>query len=172
MKHLFKTCIIGALALLAVCVAHVSPARAATCDGGAIPGMVVGGASASACYYLIPNSDGSLNVTVTPSATSGVSTQSCTVACASTLISGAHTLYGMSFSATGWVLVYDATTCSANGTVTPKKAFAYTVANSSIGVSWADTPMVNATGIAVCFSSTGPYTATASTTAFLSADYK
>lgn len=112
--------------------------------------------------------------TLTPSATVGISTQSCTVACASTIVSGAHSVYGISGSATvtGTILVYDATSCSANGTVTPKKAFAYTVANASIGISWADVPMINATGIAVCFSSTGPYTATASTTAFLSVDYK
>lgn len=113
-------------------------------------------------------------VTLTPSATVGITTQSCTAACASTLISGAHALYGLTVNATvtGWVLVYDAATCSANGTVTPKKAYAYTAANASLGVSWSDIPMINATGIALCFSTTGPYTATASTTAFLSADYK
>jgi hypothetical protein len=108
------------------------------------------------------------------SATVGISTQSCTVACASTIISGAHALYSISGSATvtGYILVYDATSCAANGTVTPKKAFAYPVANYPIGISWGAIPMINATGIAVCFSSTGPYTATASTTAFLSADFK
>lgn len=113
-------------------------------------------------------------VNLAPSATIGLTTQSCTAACASTLVSGAHTLYGGSFSATvtGWLLVYDATSCSANGTVTPKKAIAYTTANTSIGFSWANTPIVNSTGIAACFSSTGPYTATASTTAFISVDYK
>lgn len=115
-----------------------------------------------------------VSVSLVPSATVGVTTQSCTVACASTIVSGAHSAYGISGSATvtGTILVYDATSCAANGTVTPKKSFAYTVANSPIGISWSDTPMVNATGIAVCFSSTGPYTATASTTAFLSLDYK
>lgn len=113
-------------------------------------------------------------VLIAPSSTIGVSTSSCTAACASTLISGAHALYGLTVNATvtGWVLVYDAPACSANGTVTPKKAYAYTAANASLGVSWSDIPMINATGIALCFSTTGPYTATASTTAFLSADYK
>lgn len=112
--------------------------------------------------------------TITPSATVGWSTSSCTVACASTIVSGAHTLGDAVFSATvtGWFLIYDATSCAANGTVTPKKAYAYTTANVSIGLSWADIPVVNATGIAACFSSTGPYTATASTTAFISVDYK
>lgn len=113
-------------------------------------------------------------VTPAPSATVGWTTQSCTVACASTLVSGAHTLGDAVFSATvtGWLLIYDATSCTANGTVTPKKAYAYTTANVTIGLSWADIPVVNATGIAACFSSTGPYTATASTTAFISVDYK
>lgn len=115
-----------------------------------------------------------LAVVIAPSTTLGVSTQSCSVACASTIISGGHAAYGISASATvtGWLLVYDATSCSANGTVTPKKAFAYTVANSTLGISWSDTPMIQSTGLAVCFSTTGPYTATASTTAFLSVDYK
>lgn len=114
------------------------------------------------------------NVTLQPSATIGLTTSNCTAACASTLVSGAHTLYGGSFSATvtGWLLIYDAVACSANGTVQPKKAIAYTTANSSVGFSWSDTPIVNATGISACFSSTGPYTATASTTAFISVDYK
>lgn len=112
--------------------------------------------------------------TITPSATVGWTTQSCTVACASTIVSGAHTLGDAVFSATvtGWLFIYDATSCSANGTVTPKKAYAYTTANVSIGLSWADIPIVNSTGIAACFSSTGPYTATASTTAFISVDFK
>lgn len=113
-------------------------------------------------------------VLLAPSATQGVSTQSCTVACASTIVTGGHGVYGLSFSSTvtGWVLVYDATTCSANGTVTPKKAFAYTVANTTMGVSWNNAPMIDLTGSAICFSTTGPFTATASTTAFLSVDYK
>lgn len=115
-----------------------------------------------------------LPVLIVPSSSTGVSTQSCTVACASTIVSGGHGVYGISGSATvtGTILVYDATSCPANGTVTPKKAFAYTVANAPIGISWSDSPMVMGTGVAVCFSSTGPFTATASTTAFLSVDYK
>lgn len=123
---------------------------------------------------VVTNSGSVTAATTTPSATIGVSTQSCTVACASTIVSGAHSVYGISGSATvtGTILVYDATSCPANGTVTPKKAFAYTVANAPIGISWGSLPMVDATGIAVCFSSTGPFTATASTTAFLSVDYK
>lgn len=114
------------------------------------------------------------NGMLAPSATIGLSNQSCTIACASTIVSGAHALYDIEASATvtGTILIYDATSCPANGTVTPKKAFAYSTANGPFSFSWGQFPMVNATGIAVCFSSTGPFTATASTTAFLSVDYK
>lgn len=158
-------------------VGHSAQAQPSCQQVAAVPGIIYGQPSAT-CYAADVDSSHALKVsgsfTPTPSATVGWTTQSCTVACASTLVSGAHALGNVSFSATvtGWLLVYDATSCSANGTVTPLKAFAYTVANSTIGVSWADTPIVNSTGIAACFSSTGPYTATASTTAFISVDYK
>lgn len=113
-------------------------------------------------------------VLLAPSATQGVSTQACTAACASSIVSGGHGLYGLLFSSTvtGWLLIYDATTCSADGTVTPKKAIAYTVANTTMGVSWNNAPMIDLTGTAACFSTTGPFTATASTTAYISLDYK
>lgn len=113
-------------------------------------------------------------VLLAPSATQGVSTFPCATVCASAIVSGGHGLYGLTFSSTvtGWLLIYDATSCSANGTVTPKKAFAYTVANTTMGVSWNNAPMIDTTGTAACFSTTGPYTATASTTAYISLDYK
>jgi len=156
-------------------------------QGSATGGTAGTQSTAAGCIFQTPalsatvpqaalscDASGNLKIVVSPSPTVGVSTQSCAVACASTIVSGAHAVYGISGSATvtGTILVYDATSCAANGTVTPKKAFAYTVANAPIGVSWADSPMVNATGVAVCFSTTGPFTATASTTAFLSVDYK
>lgn len=113
-------------------------------------------------------------VLIAPSASQGVSTQSCTVACASSIVTGGHGLYGLSFSSTvaGWLLIYDATTCAANGTVTPKKAIAYTVIGTTMGVSWNNAPMIDTTGTAACFSTTGPFTATASTTAYISLDFK
>lgn len=197
-----KRFLIGALVLLAAALACASPSTAQTnvCSGGGVQGMIVGG-PAGACAYLAVNSDGSiatststssltgvkgldgttiagpfnpLPVLIAPSASQGVSTQSCTVACASSIVTGGHGLYGLSFSSTvvGWLLIYDATTCAANGTVTPKKAIAYTVANTTMGVSWNNAPMIDTTGTAACFSSTGPFTATASTTAYISLDYK
>jgi hypothetical protein len=130
--------------------------------------------NSSGALKVDASGSGGGSVTLLPSATVGLTTSRCTTACASVLVSGAHGLYGGSFSATtaGWLLIYDATSCSADGTVTPKKAFAYPVANTTIGFSWSDLPVVQATGIAACFSTTGPYTAAASTTAFISVDYK
>lgn len=119
---------------------------------------------------------GTTAVHLAPTSVVGATTSDshCTAACASTLVSGAHNLYGANFSATvsGWLLVYDSLTCGANGTVSPLRTYAYPTANLSATVSWGSTPLRFATGIALCFSTTGPYTATASTTAFIAADYK
>lgn len=119
---------------------------------------------------------GTTAVHLAPTSVVGATTSDshCTVACASTLVSGAHNLYGANFSATvsGWLLVYDSLTCGANGTVTPLRAYAYPTANLTATISWGSAPLRFGTGIALCFSTTGPYTATASTTAFIAADYK
>lgn len=119
---------------------------------------------------------GTLAVHLAPTSVVGATTSDshCTVACASTLVSGAHNLYGANFSATvaGWLLVYDSLTCGANGTVAPLRAYAYPTANLTATVSWGSAPLRFATGLALCFSTTGPFTATASTTAFIAADYK
>ena len=100
--------------------------------------------------------------------------QQCTVACASSIVSGAHNLYGLNLSSTttGWFLLEDATSCAANGTITPKRAWAYPTANTTLAVSYGGLPTHQSTGIAICFSTTGPYSATASTTAFIGIDYQ
>lgn len=114
--------------------------------------------------------------TIGPTSSTAVAPSSaqCTTACASLITSGAHNLYGLNFSATatGWLLLEDATSCAANGTVTPLRAYAYPTANTTVTISWGDIPKSFATGIAACFSTSGPYTATASTTAFIAQDYK
>lgn len=152
------------------------PVQGATAAGSPPAGspVLVGGTDGTNTRSIITTSGGILLITPSPSATIGLTTQSCTAACASTIVSGAHALYDGSFSSTvtGWLLIYNATSCPANGTVTPEKAIAYTVANSTVGFSWGGLPMINGTGLAACFSSSGPYSATASTTAFISVDYK
>lgn len=108
------------------------------------------------------------------SANSSTTAVQCTVACASVNVSGVHNIYGLGFSSTvaGWLLLEDATACAANGTVTPLRAYAYPTASVTTTVTWGDIPRSVATGISLCFSTTGPYTATSSTTAFIWADYK
>lgn len=119
--------------------------------------------------------NGTVNTIIpTSSITASTTAGQCTVACASLIVSGAHNLYGAGFSstATGWLLLEDATSCAANGTITPLRAYAYPTAGVTQTLSWGDVPRSVATGVALCFSTTGPYTATASTTAFIWADYK
>lgn len=129
----------------------------------AINGAVAAGIG-TAAVHTAPTS------AITASTTAG----QCTVACASLIVSGAHNIYGAGFSstATGWLLLEDATSCAANGTVTPLRAYAYPTAGVTQTLSWSDVPRSVATGMAFCFSTSGPYTATASTTAFIWADYK
>ena len=105
---------------------------------------------------------------------SASSDSECTTACASLNISGAHNLYGFSGSATvtGWFLLEDSLSCAANGTITPMRAWTYQSANTTMGVSFGDLPKHVSTGLSLCFSTTGPYTATSSATAFIGADYK
>lgn len=114
------------------------------------------------------------HVAPTTSINASTTAGQCTVACASLIVSGAHNIYGAGFSstATGWLLLEDATSCAANGTITPLRAYAYPTASVTQTLSWGDVPRSVATGMALCFSTTGPYTATASTTAFIWADYK
>lgn len=103
-----------------------------------------------------------------------LSTQTAVAASALAAKSGAGNLYGFSGVATvtGYFLVFDATAAPADGTVTPKKCYPYPTANSSFAISWGTTPMHFSTGLTVAFSTTGCFTKTASTTAFLAADYE
>lgn len=170
---------------LAGCIYNSSPPALTTgqqvgqqCDsaGNVMVNISGGSGGTVTANQGTPNAGGTSAwpVGITPSATVGLTTVQCTVACASKITTGAHGLYALNFSATvtGTLFLYDATSCAANGTVTPLQAIAYSSANASVGVSWPSIPMIFATGIAACFSTTGPYTATASTTAFISYGYK
>lgn len=71
----------------------------------------------------------------------------------------------------GWLLLFDATSAPADGAVTP--AYWYPVATNgtfgAIAVSWPAVPLKFSTGIVAVFSTTGPFTKTASATAQFSA---
>lgn len=77
-------------------------------------------------------------------------------------------LYGLNVAvgaSAGYVMLFDAVAFPANGAVTPKKVF-QVAANSFVDLKW-ERGLKFTTGIVVGFSTTGPYTLTASATAFI-----
>ena len=98
-----------------------------------------------------------------------------TSAAASTL--AAKTSLGYLYSLTGqsgtagYILVFDAAAAPSNGTVTPRFCFAVT-AGGNYAQAWTEYPVPFANGIIIMYSTTGCYTLTASTTAFLSAQVR
>lgn len=70
-----------------------------------------------------------------------------------------------------WIMIYNATSAPADGAVTPTKC--YSVPSGTTSVSGAFTaPPSYSTGIVIGVSTTGCFTKTASTHAFISADYQ
>lgn len=78
-----------------------------------------------------------------------------------------YSLTATNGASAGWVLIFDATAAPADGAVTPKW-WATLAANSTLDKQWFS-PLRFATGMTVCFSTTGPFTKTASATAAFSA---
>lgn len=70
-------------------------------------------------------------------------------------------------STAGYVLIFDATSAPADGSVTPKDCYEIP-ANQSLAVSWNNNPEPFTTGIVFVFSTTGCFTKTISNTAFFS----
>lgn len=94
----------------------------------------------------------------------GTTTESCHVLAAS-----AQALYSLTVTigaTSGWVLVFNATSAPADGAVTPKWWFPISSNGTSgqIAAAWVAGASY-ATGITACFSTTGPFTKTASATA-------
>lgn len=84
------------------------------------------------------------------------------------------TLYGVNVTAgasAGYVLIFNATTAPADGTVTPARCIPL-AANTGIEVNYRSVPLYFATGITVVFSTTGCFSKTVSATAFIAADVK
>ena len=72
-------------------------------------------------------------------------------------------------AAAWWVMIYDAATAPADGTVTPKKCYAQASGATSFSAAFA-TPPIFTTGIVIGVSTTGCFTKTASIHAFISGD--
>ena len=77
-----------------------------------------------------------------------------------------YSLYVMTTSVGGYLMTFNATSAPADGAVTPVECIQI-LANSAAAISWDGAPPdYYSTGIVVVFSSTGPFTKTASATAF------
>lgn len=106
----------------------------------------------------------------TSAATSAITPLSTSVAAGSLVLkASAGNLYGFEVTtggSAGYVMIFNATSAPADGTVTPVKTFVV-AANATVAFAW-DTPLRFSTGITVVFSTTGPFTKTISATAFIS----
>lgn len=107
------------------------------------------------------------------SAGAGVNSGTSTVATGSLVVkAGPGNLYGIcatNGASAGYLMIFDAVSAPADGVVTPRKVYVM-AANSTIAFDF-DVPLRFATGITMVFSTTGPFTKTASATAFLSGDF-
>jgi hypothetical protein len=74
-------------------------------------------------------------------------------------------------AAAWWVMIYDATAAPADGAVTPRKCYAQPLGAVSASYAW-DRPIQFGTGIVIGVSTTGCFTKTASTHAFISGDFQ
>jgi hypothetical protein len=112
---------------------------------------------------------------ISPSAASGV-TRAVTSAAASALVikasAGNLGRVGITTGANaGYLMLFNATTAPADGAVAPVSA--YTVAaNSTLEMDYSGAALQFATGMVAVFSTTGPFTKTASATAMIWADAK
>jgi hypothetical protein len=138
----------------------------------AAPALVNGQQTTIRC-----NSDGSLRINLSP--TSGVSKAQCSVLCANLAAdAAAGSLYSFDVSADStlsaaawWLMIYDATSAPVDGTVTPAKCYALPSGTTTIFAAF-PTPIPFATGITFGVSTTGCFTKTASTHAFIAVDYQ
>lgn len=83
----------------------------------------------------------------------------------------AGNLYSLSVTngtASGYLLLFNATTAPADGAVTPLACYGMPSANSTFALSFGSVPAYYSTGITAVFSTTGCFTKTASATAFFS----
>lgn len=109
----------------------------------------------------------------TASAGTAITPNPTTVAAGSLVIKGsAGNLYGLNVTtggSAGYVMLFNATSAPADGTVTPIKTYVV-AANATIEQGWSP-PLRFSTGITAVFSTTGPFTKTISATAFISGDF-
>ncbi len=119
------------------------------------------------------DSNGAYSVVTPGSAAANALTRQFTTTASASLVvkASAGNLYGYSITSgasAGYLMIFDATTAPADGTVTPK-IVRVIAANTTIETD-RDISIRFTTGITMVFSTTGPFTKTASATAFLAGD--
>lgn len=104
---------------------------------------------------------------------SGVTTTATTAVAGSLILkASAGNFYGFNVVAgasAGYLMIFNSTTVPADGAVTPLRVYAV-AANASLSVSW-DIPRYHSAGIALVFSTTGPFAKAISATAFISGEF-
>jgi len=165
--------------LFAASLAWSGPALAQgnACAGGAIPGMVVGGTS-GACYYIKVNPDGSIATDSVPAGSGTSYASSAALAANQVVKASAGSLYSFNVTADStlaaaawWIMVYDLAAAPVDGAVTPAKCYGVPLGTTSVSGAFPN-PVAFATGIVIGVSTTGCFTKTASTHAFISGDFK
>lgn len=149
-----------------------APAAFAGCyDTDVPPGLIRGG---NCLYFLTVNSDGSINAAIGPSSasTSGIApVVSASAESNHVLKSSAGNLYGVCVTngaTAGYMMFFNATSAPADGAVTPVGWVAAPGVNTTYCYDPGAVPDYYSTGITVVYSSTGPFTKTASATAAFS----
>jgi hypothetical protein len=134
----------------------------------------------SGCWFQT-DVNGNMKITLVPSSgtAAGISPVSSSALAANTVIkASAGNLYSFQVSADStlsaaawWVMVYDATAAPVDGAVTPKKCYAMPSGATALSAAFPNATAF-ATGIVIGVSTTGCFTKTASTHAFISGDAK
>jgi hypothetical protein len=141
---------------------------------------VVNGAPAQLWVGLDGKLCSAAALTPSSSASAGLSPVSSAALAANTVIKNTAptNLYSFEVSADStlsaapwWIMIYDATSAPADGAITPLKCYAMASGATSFSAAWM-TPIAAATGIVIGVSTTGCFTKTASSHAFISGDAK
>lgn len=194
-----KSVLALAVALLLL-VGVSTPAEAQTSytvkDGNGVPlnfkSVVIGGVTAPEHIIIDPITGTPVNVTgggaleidgsstVQPVSVSAATYGACSALCASDVLKASPgTLYSFEVSADAtlsgaiwYVMIFDATSLPADGSVTPAKCYQQPAGTTQMGGTLGAGGVALTTGIVIGVSSTGCFSKTASTHAYISGDFK
>lgn len=114
---------------------------------------------------------GCSGVPATPSSTTALAANQIIKASPGTLYSFEVQADSTLCAAAWWVMIYNATSAPADGAVTPIKSYAVPAGTCQVGGTFAAGGVAFSTGIVIGDSTTGPFTKTASTHAYISGDF-